>query len=145
MKALRELWKQRLAREGLLDAYMAGWEAAAKRYPKASEETHAGTKRRHTVVEEETHQPAGKTKKVVKSRVPEEFIEYLILNRRKPFQGICEETEVGKRSQGFRESYAKQVAVTNKRLEYEGVLIKQFRTKGYADDYEEVTDNDEEN
>ncbi|CAO2145410.1 unnamed protein product [Urochloa humidicola] len=92
-------------------------------------------------------QPAGNTKrkKVLKIRVPLERIEYMILNRhrRNPYQDICDDLQVGKRSQRFREIYAERMAIANKYFEYQDALIKQFRTKGYADDYAEVTDDDD--
>ncbi|CAO2145409.1 unnamed protein product [Urochloa humidicola] len=135
-KALRELQKEGWAREGLLDEYMAGLQQAAAKYPMKM--------RRRTV----THQPAGKTKrkKVIKARVPHEHMEYIILNnRRSPYEGICDDLQVGKCSQWFREKYAEHMAIANKHFEYMDALIKQFRTKGYAEDYAEVTDDDEEN
>ncbi|CAL4911876.1 unnamed protein product [Urochloa decumbens] len=144
-RALRDL--QRLAR---LAESMAGWQAADTKYhrPEAAEEPRppvlAGMKRRRTVT-----QPAEKTKrkKVIKTRVPLERIEYMILNRhrRNPHQGICDDLQVGKRSRRFRENYARRMAIANKYFEYQDALIKQFRDKGYADDYTEVTDNEEGN
>ncbi|CAN6344248.1 unnamed protein product [Urochloa humidicola] len=133
-KALRELQKEGWAREGLLDEYMVGLQQAAAKYP---------MKRRRTVT-----QPAGKTKrkKVIQARVPREHMDYIILNnRRSPYEGICDDLQVGKRSQWFREKYAERMAIANKHFEYMDALIKQFRTKGYADNYAEVTDDDEEN
>ncbi|CAN6237683.1 unnamed protein product [Urochloa humidicola] len=144
MRDLRKLRRERLAREGLLGEYMLAWLEDARKNPTLSEKKMAGRKRLLTP-EEMQQALETKRKKVVETRVPEKQIEYMILNRTKPFEGICEETEVGKRSRRFRELYAEQMAVGNKLLEYERALIEQFRTKGYAYDYEEVTDDDEEN
>ncbi|CAL4904490.1 unnamed protein product [Urochloa decumbens] len=132
-RALRHL--QRLSREARLAESMQ----AASQSPVI-----AGMKRSRTVT-----QTAGKTKrkKVIKTRVPLERIEYMILSRhrRNPHQGICDDLEVGKRSRRFRENYAQRMAIANKYFEYQDALIKQFRDKGYADDYAEVTDNEEGN
>lgn len=58
----------------------------------------------------------------------------------KPLDGFPEE-ELPKLSQEVREFYAKRKATTDKILEYEEALIKQFRKKGYAEDYMEVEIN----
>ncbi|CAO2140663.1 unnamed protein product [Urochloa humidicola] len=92
-------------------------------------------------------EPAGtekKRKKVVKRKVPQELIDIIILNPHNPWNGYPEE-DLGKCPKKFREFYAKEKALANKVLEYEHALIKQFRTKGYAEDYTEVSDNDDEN
>ncbi|CAL5019281.1 unnamed protein product [Urochloa decumbens] len=88
---------------------------------------------------------AGKKRgKVVKRKVPQGLIDYIILNPHNPWNGYPEE-KLGKSPQKFREFYAKEKARADKLLEDQQTLIKQFRTKGYAEDYMEVSDNDEEN
>ncbi|CAN6348828.1 unnamed protein product [Urochloa humidicola] len=87
--------------------------------------------------------PANKRKKVVKSKVPKAQIEYMILNPHNSWNGYPEE-KLGKSPKKFRELYAKGKARADKFLEYQKALIKQFREKGYADDYTEVTDEEEE-
>ncbi|CAL4995845.1 unnamed protein product [Urochloa decumbens] len=87
---------------------------------------------------------AKKRKTVVKRKVPHRLIDYIILNPHNPWNGYPEE-KLGKCPQKFREFYAKEKARADKLLEYQQALIKQFRTKGYAEDYTEVSDNDEEN
>ncbi|CAL4897126.1 unnamed protein product [Urochloa decumbens] len=133
-RALRDL--QRLSREACL--------AESSMQAASQSPVIAGMKRSRTVT-----QPAGKTKrkKVIKTKVPLERIEYMILNRhcRNPHQGICDDLEVGKRSRRFRENYAQRMAIANKYFEYQDALIKQFRDKGYADDYTEITDNEDDN
>ncbi|CAN6330353.1 unnamed protein product [Urochloa humidicola] len=88
--------------------------------------------------------PANKRKKVVKRKVPKESIEYMILNPHNPWNGYPEQ-KLRKSPQKFREFYAKEMARADKFLEYQKALIKQFRDKGYADDYTEVTNDDGEN
>ncbi|CAN6357437.1 unnamed protein product [Urochloa humidicola] len=85
-----------------------------------------------------------KRKKVVKRKVRQGLIDCIVLNPHNPWNGYPEE-KLGKCPQKFREFYAKEKARIDKVLEYEQALIKQFRTKGYADDYTEVSDNDDEN
>ncbi|CAO2140664.1 unnamed protein product [Urochloa humidicola] len=93
----------------------------------------------------EEAEPANKRKKkVVKREVPKESIEYMILNPHNPWNGYPEE-KLGKSSQKFREFYVKEKARADKFLEYQKALIKQFRDKGYADDYTEFTDDEGEN
>ncbi|CAN6373901.1 unnamed protein product [Urochloa humidicola] len=92
----------------------------------------------------EKAEPANKRKKVVKRKVPKESIEYMILNPHNPWNGYPEQ-KLRKSPQKFREFYAKEKARADKFLEYQKALIKQFRDKGYADDYTEVTDDDDEN
>ncbi|CAO2145411.1 unnamed protein product [Urochloa humidicola] len=62
-----------------------------------------------------------------------------------PLEWLYPEEELGKCPEKFREFYAKEKALADKVLEYEDALIKQFRTKGFAEDYTEVSDNDDEN
>ncbi|CAL4995674.1 unnamed protein product [Urochloa decumbens] len=94
---------------------------------------------------EEPQLAAGnKRKKVIKTLVPREAIEYMILKPHKPLDGFPKEKLV-MYSQELREFYAKRKAIADNLLEYERALMKQFRKKGYAVDYKEieVTDNDE--
>ncbi|PUZ43492.1 LOW QUALITY PROTEIN: hypothetical protein GQ55_8G014200 [Panicum hallii var. hallii] len=86
--------------------------------------------------------PEKKMKQVVKSVVPQRLIDFMILYPHKSLDGFHEE-ELGKRSQKFRDFYAEEKAISDK--EYQQALVKQFRTKGYADDYTEVTDDEEDN
>ncbi|CAN6330234.1 unnamed protein product [Urochloa humidicola] len=85
-----------------------------------------------------------KRKKVVKRKVPQELIDIMILSPHNPWNGYPKE-ELGKCPEKFREFYAKEKALADKVLEYEDALIKQFRTKGFAEDYTEVTDNEGDN
>ncbi|CAO2145414.1 unnamed protein product [Urochloa humidicola] len=91
----------------------------------------------------EKAEPANKRKKVVKRKVPKESIEYMVLNPHNPWNGYPEE-KLGKSPQKFREFYGKEKARADKFLEYQKALIKQFRDKGYAEDYTEVTDDEDE-
>jgi hypothetical protein len=88
--------------------------------------------------------PEKKMKKVVKSVVPQRLIDFMILYPHKSLDGFPEE-ELGKRSQKFRDFYAEEKDISDKVLEYQQALLKQFRTKGYADDHTEVTDDEEDN
>jgi hypothetical protein len=135
-KALKALQRERLARDGLLDSYMEGRQQAAERY--------LG----RMAAAADAPQPAAagkKRKKVVKSTVPQELMDWYILHQHSnPFKGICDDLELGKHSKRFRQLYAERVAIWNKDLEYQQALIKQFRTKGYAYDYTEVTDTSDD-
>lgn len=148
-RALEALYRERVARDGRLDFYMAGRQAA-ERY--LSRMVAAEVDDRKAVAgggkDRKAAEPAGdgnkRRKKVVKSTVPQELIDWYILNQHSnPF--ICEELELGKHSQMFREHYAERKATWNKHREYEQAIIKQFRTKGYAEDYTEVTDSEDDN
>jgi hypothetical protein len=137
-KALNSLKLERLAREGLLDAYMYGHRKfmAANEAPPPAEPVEDG--------EPPATGTAGKKKrKVVKRLVPPELVDcYVLIQHSNPFNGICDGLELGKRSKKFQEFYAERMAIWNKDLEYQQAIIKQFRTKGYAYDYSEVTDDD---
>ena len=91
-------------------------------------------------------QPAGarkKRKKVVKTIVPPALVEYMILNPHNPLAGFREE-RLGKSPEWFRDFYDEQKALADKMREYQQILIKQYRTKGYAEDYTEVEVTDDE-
>ncbi|CAO2177139.1 unnamed protein product [Urochloa humidicola] len=91
---------------------------------------------------EEVHPAAGKKRKVIKKELSREFIEYIMLKPDKPLHGFREE-ELPKRSDKFRQFYAEEKAISDKILEYQQALIKQFLKRGYALNYKEVevTDN----
>ncbi|CAL4989995.1 unnamed protein product [Urochloa decumbens] len=78
-------------------------------------------------------------KKVVKDRLPQGFVDYMVVTPYKPF-GDIPQRRLAKRSQEFREWYATEKAKADKMLEYQQALIKQFVVKGYAEDEIEVTD-----
>ncbi|KAF8648847.1 hypothetical protein HU200_064548 [Digitaria exilis] len=88
--------------------------------------------------------PAGPKKKAVKQRVPQERIDHMILNLRDPYNDGYPLERLRKRDQSFRESYAESRAIQEKLFEYRQAIIKQFRQKGYAEDYAEVEDADAE-
>ena len=86
-------------------------------------------------------QPAGarkKRKKVVKTIVPQALVEYMILNPHNPLAGFREE-RLGKSPEWFRDFYDEQKALADQQI-----LIGQYRTKGYAEDYTEVEVTDDE-
>ncbi|CAL5098560.1 unnamed protein product [Urochloa decumbens] len=115
-----------------------------RREERALEDRVAGKKVQPVEEEAKPARTGNKRKKVVKRKVPQGLIDAMILNPHDPWNGYPEE-ELGKRPKKFREFYAKEKALADKVLEYEQALIKQFRTKGYAEDYIEVTDNEDEN
>ncbi|CAO2165101.1 unnamed protein product [Urochloa humidicola] len=86
---------------------------------------------------EEVHPAAVKKRKVIKTELSLEFIEYIMLKPHKPLHGFP------KRSEKFRQFYAEEKAISDKILEYQQALIKQFLKRGYALNYKEVevTDN----
>ncbi|CAL4911709.1 unnamed protein product [Urochloa decumbens] len=99
-----------------------------------------------TAAEEEPQPSAGKKrkKKVIKRTVPMTLIEHMILNPHNPLRGFREE-RLAIYSPEVREFYFNGKALADKIREYQRALIKQFRKKGYADDYSEVevTDNED--
>ncbi|KAF8706392.1 hypothetical protein HU200_030657 [Digitaria exilis] len=62
----------------------------------------------------------------------------MILNLRDPYNDGYPLERLRKRDQSFRESYAESRAIQEKLFEYRQTIIKQFRQKGYAEDYAEV-------
>jgi len=48
-----------------------------------------------------------------------------------------------KRDQSFREIFAERRALAEKKFEYFQAIIKQFRQKGYAEDYSETETEDD--
>ncbi|CAN6330458.1 unnamed protein product [Urochloa humidicola] len=93
-----------------------------------------------TAAEEQPALAAGKKKKktkVIKTPVPRAAIERMILKRYNPLRGFREE-KLAEYCQKVRESYARRKAIDDKVIEYQQALVKQFRNKGYADDYSEV-------
>ncbi|CAO1945898.1 unnamed protein product [Urochloa humidicola] len=115
-----------------------------RRREERSLEDHVAGKKVRSAEESEPAGTRNKRKKVVKRKVPQGLIDCMILNPHNPWNGYPEE-KLGKCPKKFRELYAKEKARTDKVLEYEHALIKQFRTKGYAEDYTEVSDNNDEN
>jgi hypothetical protein len=136
-----------LAREGLLDDFMDAYRkfmAATEALPPA-EPVEDGKAASEVVPPSAAVAAAGKKKrkKVVKRLVPPELVDcYVLIQHGNPFKGICDGLELGKRSNKFQEFYVERVAIWNKDLEYQQAIIKQFRTKGYAYDHSEVTDDD---
>ncbi|CAO2190524.1 unnamed protein product [Urochloa humidicola] len=65
-----------------------------------------------------------------------------MLKPHKPLHGFREE-ELPKRSEKFRQFYAEEKAISDKILEYERALIKQFLKRGYALNYTEVEVTDQ--
>ena len=49
-----------------------------------------------------------------------------------------------KRDQSFREIFAERRALAEKKFEYFQAIIKQFRQKGYAEDYSETETEDDD-
>ncbi|CAL4907585.1 unnamed protein product [Urochloa decumbens] len=89
-------------------------------------------------------QPAAGKKKVIKTPVPRAAIEAMISKRYNPLHGFREEN-LAICPQDVRESYFRRKAIDDKVIEYQQALVKQFRNKGYADDYSEVdVDTDSE-
>ncbi|CAN6322602.1 unnamed protein product [Urochloa humidicola] len=98
---------------------------------------------------EAAHQAgAGKKKrtKVVKTRLPQEFIDYMIATPNPTVDEISEE-ELAKCSKQYREGYAKRKFKDDKIKAYYDALLDQYEAKGYAEDEAEVevTDDEDEN
>ncbi|CAN6281375.1 unnamed protein product [Urochloa humidicola] len=91
---------------------------------------------------------AGKIKrtKVVKTRVPQEFIGYMLVTPHPTVDPLSEE-ELATRSKEYREAYVKRKFKGDKIKAYYDALLDQYRTLGYVDDEAEVdvTDDNEEN
>ncbi|PUZ53775.1 hypothetical protein GQ55_5G077300 [Panicum hallii var. hallii] len=143
-----DCWKERRARQNRELA------EAALKYGVNVEETQlpgAGKNRKAAAEVQpagaaEDGQPAGarkKRKKVVKTIMPRALIEYMILNPHNPFVDFRED-KLGKRPQWFRDFYDEQKAMADNIMEYQQILIKQYRTKGYAEDYTEAEVTGEE-
>ncbi|CAL4904491.1 unnamed protein product [Urochloa decumbens] len=124
MKALMD----RRREERALEDRMAGEEAqpAVAEKDRAAAEAEAPRKKRKTVV--------------IKSMVPQGVIDYMTANPNISFR----REKLPNRPQKFREWYAKRKAISDKYLEYDLALIKQYVTKGYAEDYTEATDDEDE-
>ncbi|RLN25540.1 hypothetical protein C2845_PM07G29930 [Panicum miliaceum] len=67
----------------------------------------------------------------------------MILNPYNPFVDFRED-KLGKRPQWFREYYEEHKALADNIMEHQQILIKRYRTKGYAEDYREVEVTDED-
>ncbi|KAG2593280.1 hypothetical protein PVAP13_5NG110341 [Panicum virgatum] len=147
--ALIDRRDERLAREN------RELEAEALKHGLKVEEIHlAGAGKNHKAAEEvqpagaaEDGQPAAGRKKrnnVVKTIVPQALVEYMILNPHNPFIGFREE-KLGESPQWFHDFYDEQKAMADNMKEYQQILIKQYRTKGYAEDYTlaELTDEED--
>ncbi|CAN6315256.1 unnamed protein product [Urochloa humidicola] len=91
---------------------------------------------------------AGKMKrtKVVKTRVPQEFIDYMLTTPHPTVDPLSEE-ELATRSKEYREAYVKRKFKGDKIKAYYDALLDQYRILGYVDDEAEVdvTDDGEEN
>ncbi|CAN6242777.1 unnamed protein product [Urochloa humidicola] len=84
--------------------------------------------------------PVKKKRKIVKQRLPQGLIDYLM---ERPYKlAEIPQHSVARHSQRFLEFYAKKKAIADKVLEYEQALINQYLTKGYAEDEVEVTDDE---
>ncbi|KAF8706494.1 hypothetical protein HU200_030770 [Digitaria exilis] len=68
----------------------------------------------------------------------------MILHPHMPLKGFREE-KLAIYTQKVHEMYFRRKAIADNFLEYQGALIKQFRKKGYAENYTEVevTDNED--
>ncbi|CAN6286823.1 unnamed protein product [Urochloa humidicola] len=87
-----------------------------------------------------------KRTKVVKTRLPQEFIDYMIATPNPTVDEISEE-ELAKCSKQYREGYAKRKFKDDKIKAYYDALLDQYEAKGYAEDEAEVevTDDEDEN
>ncbi|CAL5037824.1 unnamed protein product [Urochloa decumbens] len=84
-----------------------------------------------------------KKRKIMKQRVPQELIDYLMAARTcEPADEIPEE-RLAESSQEFREWYATEKAIDDKIDQYEQALINQYLTKGYAETLAEFTDDED--
>jgi len=82
-------------------------------------------------------------KKFLKWKVPQERIDHMILNLRDPLNDRYPLERLRKRDQRFRELFAERRALGQKKFEYMQAIIKQFRKKGYAEDYSETETEDD--
>ncbi|CAL5055584.1 unnamed protein product [Urochloa decumbens] len=124
MKALMDRRREEWALEDRMARLVAQPTVAGE--DRAAAEAEAPKKERKTVV--------------IKSMVPQGVIDYMITN---PNISFRRET-LPNRPQKFRERYAKRKAISYKNSEYDLALIKQYVTKGYAEDYTEATDDEDE-
>ncbi|CAL4919043.1 unnamed protein product [Urochloa decumbens] len=87
-----------------------------------------------------------KRTKVVKTRVPQKFIEYMMRTPHPICDGLSED-ELAKHTEEFREGYAKRKFKSDKIRAYYDALLDQYKEKGFAEDEAEVevTDDEEEN
>ncbi|CAN6178585.1 unnamed protein product [Urochloa humidicola] len=83
-----------------------------------------------------------KKRKLMKKRVPREYIDYIIA---RPYKGIDDipEESLAESSQEFREWYATEKAISDKMSEYEQALVNHFLTKGYVETLAEVSDDED--
>uniref|UniRef100_K3ZF14 Uncharacterized protein n=1 Tax=Setaria italica TaxID=4555 RepID=K3ZF14_SETIT len=72
-------------------------------------------------------------KKVIKKRLPQELIEYMIPTPHPIIGEPLTDDQLAKHSKGFREAYTKSKVKSEK-----------YNAKGYAEDEGEVTDDEEE-
>ncbi|CAO2041321.1 unnamed protein product [Urochloa humidicola] len=84
--------------------------------------------------------PVKKKRKIVKQRLPQGLIDYM-MERPYKLDGIPQH-RVAEHSRRFLQFHAKKKAIADKVLEYEQALIDQYLTKGYAEDEVEVTDDE---
>jgi hypothetical protein len=117
--------------------------------PQPATATAATATAREEEEEVEEARPAGAEKEkarvvVKRRRVPQQLIDYMIENPHDPWNGYPQERLL-KRSQNFRDYYAREKAFHDKVLEYEQALVKQYHDKGFAEDYIEVSDNGDNN
>lgn len=88
---------------------------------------------------------SGKAKrmKVVKHRVPQDFIDYMIATP-SPILTERSEDELAKEGKPFRDTYAIHKVRNDKIKAYFRALLDQYEAQGYAEDESEVTDEEEE-
>lgn len=94
----------------------------------------------------EDAQPSGAGKKrkvVVKRRLPQALIDFLIANPCKPVNELPDDV-LAKQSEEYREIYAEKKDKAQKINAYNQTLIDQYYVNGYADDESEVSDDEEE-
>ncbi|CAO2187025.1 unnamed protein product [Urochloa humidicola] len=94
---------------------------------------------------EDTKSPvrASKKKKIMKQRLPKEFLDFLVAKPYKPLGDLSQE-RLAELSPEFRKWYATEKAAADKFLEYQQALINQYLTDGYAEDEFEVSEDEEE-
>jgi hypothetical protein len=93
-------------------------------------------KRTAAAAEIEDQPAAGKPKRkkvIIKTPVPRELIEYMMAKPHMPLHGFAQE-KLATGSHKFREFYAQDKAISDKILEYERALVKQFLKRGYAEE-----------
>ncbi|KAF7044881.1 hypothetical protein CFC21_054049 [Triticum aestivum] len=91
-------------------------------------------------------EPAGagkkKRKKMVKTRLPQALIKQMMASPYRPMP--IPDDELAKRPRYYREFYATAMDRADKVAAYQRALVNQYVARGYAEDEEEVTDDESE-